>query len=222
MDGNWYTNFSDGWWVSFGFGLPHLQREHGLDLKELDTILACLGSETATSWKEYRFKKQFIQMSSLSIFQQNWRCTIYMYCIMMWWCFSLWFQALAWLTWSLVTSEKLLVRWITHHSRKVTFRSGFHTVPVALLIPRRILPDSDLPRFCRGWSVTFSRIIESTMMLDWIRLAVTTSGLFTELYKRKHNHNKTFCVFDVYASHKWTTLTGPFMITIKHQKFDLN
>lgn len=49
VDNNWCTNNSDGRWISFFLGFPHLQRENSLNLKELQTIFARLWFETATS-----------------------------------------------------------------------------------------------------------------------------------------------------------------------------
>lgn len=68
---------------------------------------------------------------------------------------------------------------------------GFHTVPVALLIPRSMQPlrESDGNGRFWEWHASSPRIIESTMMLDFIRLVVTISGLLADLCTKKHNNN---------------------------------
>lgn len=71
-------------------------------------------------------------------------------------------------TWELCMCDKPCTPiWFYTQSKPV--HRGFHTLPVAWLIPHRILFS------------TFPRRIESTMMLAFIRLAATSSGLFKDL-----------------------------------------
>lgn len=75
VDNNWCTNDSDGWWVSFFLGFPHLQRENCLDLKKLQTIFTGLWSETATPWKQHRSNNSSCEFTTeycLNCFKALW------------------------------------------------------------------------------------------------------------------------------------------------------